>query len=394
MNDRTSPLVIQILALVALSSAASAESEPDPQSCKFQNLVAKAGGKSSANALLQSSNGSGTGSFTLTLGGEDFDRCDSENKRRTQDKYVITASAPVQSGNKLTDFANLDGLANSISLKFEYRQFSLSDQVLTSISGLCDAGGNGNQIMKFAKLRDRLSATPSGNSCLDIHEDLQKLGYDGLLDAANRSTDRELIRQARAYLDLIDEEDPAVLMNFWGFNGKIGYEEFDFLNSDKFASLESFQNADIASLRETTELPWSVGVHYGVALKSDWVIKSEFRYEKSYKAATSVVRCPNGVAGTAFDCVSGASTGPADKNSYIVSLKARRPLKMDWLFSRAAISFDANYDFEADVLGLEMPVYLVGDNKGNLNGGFRVGWRSDTKDPIFGIFIGSAFSLF
>jgi len=40
-----------------------------------------------------------------------------------------------------------------------------------------------------------------------------------------------------------------------------------------------------------------------------------------------------------------------------------------------------------------LPVYLWGTSDGNLNGGFRAGWRDDTDDFTFSIFVGSNFGF-
>jgi hypothetical protein len=53
------------------------------------------------------------------------------------------------------------------------------------------------------------------------------------------------------------------------------------------------------------------------------------------------------------------------------------------------------YDFEDDVFGVSLPVYLASDSKGNLQSGVRLDWEDkDDRDIVFGVFVSSKFGIF
>jgi hypothetical protein len=65
-------------------------------------------------------------------------------------------------------------------------------------------------------------------------------------------------------------------------------------------------------------------------------------------------------------------------------------------FKKVGVGPLLSYDFETDALGVEVPVYLLSDNKNVLTGGIKLGWtdKGDRADELLAtLFIGKAFLL-
>jgi hypothetical protein len=70
-------------------------------------------------------------------------------------------------------------------------------------------------------------------------------------------------------------------------------------------------------------------------------------------------------------------------------------------FAKFAIAPQFSYDLVGDAYGVDVPFYLVGDGKGKLRGGFRLGYTNQKKadggrddDISLGVFLGVPFSVF
>jgi len=71
-----------------------------------------------------------------------------------------------------------------------------------------------------------------------------------------------------------------------------------------------------------------------------------------------------------------------------VSFEARRN------FGFAGVGLTSTYDFEARVLGLELPLYFVKDKDGKFIAGIKGGWRDDNHDFFASVFVSTAYGLF
>lgn len=71
-------------------------------------------------------------------------------------------------------------------------------------------------------------------------------------------------------------------------------------------------------------------------------------------------------------------------NSLVSSLELR------YFFPAVALAPSVQYDHQSDIWGLELPVFLVRDEKNAFTGGFKLGWRSDQHNVIAGVFVTKA----
>ena len=81
---------------------------------------------------------------------------------------------------------------------------------------------------------------------------------------------------------------------------------------------------------------------------------------------------------------------PNQTENLLLSLETRSNL------GGLAFSLRGTHDFNNDNTGIDLPIFLVADQEGNLNGGIRLGWTNvdDDSDLNLGVFIGSNFNLF
>lgn len=349
---------------------------------------------------LETSNGSGKASISYVLKHKDFGV-----GRNYKEKFSLTLSSPLQSGNKPTDFATLNGLVNAFTGTLSYSRVILHKGAYGDPRDICRNNPTSSVLATLRngrdtiygddKIRQEIAAglgltlaavpakAPEGATCTQLVNDLE-----------DASDEYQRTRAYSAYSLLFNAKFlQSRLLSFYGLGATLGYKEFKFLNPDKFVDRDTFGNADIKGSLEQEELPWSVSAHYGQVRRNGWVWKGKMRYERSFKETPSAIRCPGGDSIESIDCLSGAAGAPTRKNAVIASLEVKKFLSIFGGRSQA-IALTTSYDFQDNIVGFDLPIYLLPDSKGNLNGGVRFGWRSDTKDPIIGIFVGAPISIF
>jgi hypothetical protein len=158
----------------------------------------------------------------------------------------------------------------------------------------------------------------------------------------------------------------------------VGTEEFKFLDPTTFAKSEADETEWSASLGfaflNIVERI-SIGVGY----------RRESVYDPSSKKTT--ICAATAVTGQ-FDCETSNLGGPVRKENDLATVQLDL-LRLNW-----ALTSLATYNFETDEYGIEVPFYLVRDEKAAWTGGVSVGWTSEERDVTVQIFIGVPFSLF
>lgn len=152
------------------------------------------------------------------------------------------------------------------------------------------------------------------------------------------------------------------LVNSVAFTGDIGRKTANFFQTDGAKGSQS-------------NLPYAVSAAYGlIGNTSRYSLRG--RYETRYDDGKTVSRCQP-VSGA--DSESGLTSctqlpfgAPTRSRAFLLTGEGR------WFFLKFATSLIAAYDFKKDILGLQLPIYLVRNSDGQLTGGFRLGWRNDT----------------
>lgn len=198
---------------------------------------------------------------------------------------------------------------------------------------------------------------------------------DGLANGANVT-----LTLGKYFLTNPLSEDTGV----WNIGGlaRVGYSTFKYLDPSSLAK------------KSGDRTPTTIGGYAGFRPPGETPIflLAKYEYQHAWKDADSKVLCPQS---TTFPvaCVNGPIGSPVENRKRLLSLPARYT---NPLFDVAPT---LTYDRVTRVKGVDFPVYLIkggADEKNTLpfNAGVRIGWRSDTKDTSFGVFVGTPFSLF
>lgn len=162
---------------------------------------------------------------------------------------------------------------------------------------------------------------------------------------------------------------------FWGTSGTIGRRTFDYLQAD-------------LSDGSTSKTPWGASV-FGAALPGGMstLFTAGFEHRDKYKDADEQTLCPQDSTATQLKCKTGPLGGPVDVTEELAFVEMRR-----FVGSRA-MSLKIAYDFEADNLSLDVPIYIIPTGDSGLAGGVRVGW-AENEGAQLSVFVTSAFKLF
>lgn len=258
-------------------------------------------------------------------------------KRSAYNAWVLTLKAPVNKKDDTTELANLDGLADAFTATFKYNHLIIwrRNPSPEALRAVCD---------------------PDNCDSGEIKKRLGQSGYD-------------------KWHNLNFAPDQLA----WGALASIGTKSYEFLEA--------------ASVSKSTvhRTPWSLQAfgaweHYKAGL-----FTASLRYENAYKARDSGTRCPGGASSGVVDCVTDPLGPPKKTESTVAAFEFRRSDTLSgW---QVAISPSASYDFHQSVFGIDVPIYLWADKKGQLTGGFKLGWRDDKGGIDFGLFVGVPFSM-
>ena len=179
--------------------------------------------------------------------------------------------------------------------------------------------------------------------------------------------------------DLEEAEKVNVLDAWiWGGGGKVGVEQFKYLDPTSFDSIK------------TDKSPWSIYGHVFFKRGAD-AYGLGFDFQESYRAQpTSTVCRPSEADPSISICNDGAIGAPMRQRRKIVYLEYNHHRRGDAF----AISPRLSYDFEKEETGIHFPAYLIRDEKGLFTGGIQIGWQSESDEVVTGIFVGKAFSYF
>lgn len=168
-------------------------------------------------------------------------------------------------------------------------------------------------------------------------------------------------------------------------SAKAGTKAFKFADPTNVAS-------DSKERKESYEasLGWSRFLDNLVIFQNGALIGFRARYQESYKAADDVQICSPIEGTSSTTCRTTGSKAPTRLKPVILQAQlATLPIK------NVGLALMVSRDIENDVTGVELPVYLVRDEKtGLLNGGIKLSWQSDTKDTSAILFIGMALGAF
>lgn len=125
-------------------------------------------------------------------------------------------------------------------------------------------------------------------------------------------------------------------------------------------------------------IPWSIGSYAtllpGISAAS---LTTGVEYQAGFEEGSTGVICPVASTTTPFACATGPVHGPVRTDKLLVALDARRLFVTGVdLIPTIGIAPQATLDALSRKVGVNLPIYLVADDKGSLLGGFRLGRTS------------------
>jgi hypothetical protein len=136
--------------------------------------------------------------------------------------------------------------------------------------------------------------------------------------------------------------------------------------------------------------PWSVGIYLGWNPAQDdtslFIVKID--HVKAVESKDTSVRCPVSTGSATVQCVSGAFGTPDIKIGNLLTLEGRKAIGGQY-----GVSLALSHDFKTKRSAVEVPFYLLSSSEGVPVGGVKLGWRSDDKSIVLGVFVGIPFTV-
>lgn len=279
--------------------------------------------------------------------------------------WSITASAPVIKDGPRTDLATLDSFTNAAALKVRYSIFSVRERNL-----LTDPD--------YLVLEERVIAACKAKAGKDfVKQEACEEGVDLPFIEANAP---ELADEFRRLTHTVGSAFGI------GVEGSIGYEKFEYL--------------DIASMTKpsTDRMPWGIKLFGSIIPARETAIIPSIAFQRSYKAKDMIIHCPVPGGADSVQCLTGVNGAPSRRDKLLLALEGRRAFDLSdtrWqngIVDRIGLSAQITYDTKSKDFGVDVPVYLVPDDKGNLIGGIRFGYATES-DFVAGVFVGGTFNI-
>lgn len=253
--------------------------------------------------------------------------------------WNVQLSAPIDKASGIGDFTNLDKLAKDFKVTFERRWRPGLDE---------------DAFDEFAADVDRLcTALGLTGSCDDVDVEA-KLKEKNDAEIASLEGIKSFTAKARRAVTVA---------------GSMSYNTYKFFEVD-------------GTKADTDEYGFGLRVAYSAPLAN-----TGFRWaasvagERAYSdGATRATLC-KGIAGSLLETCETRPLGePLESESIIFRAELRRMIR------KFVISPMVAYDSDTKIWGAELPFYFLRGSKGELTGGFRIGWRSD-QDVTASVFV-------
>lgn len=281
--------------------------------------------------------------------------------------WNVTASAPVDKKGGDSALATLDSFTDSSTLKV-----GIAKLFLTLPNLLTDT--ERNQIEEKAIAACAAAAKDDAGKVICLES-----GIDEDFIAT------WLPHEVRRYAEINSAQRSG-----WGLGleGTIGYRRYSYLDTTAFTTAEA------------DKVPWGVKVFATWLPRTDLAVTASAAYQRGYEERSSTILCPAVATGPTLTCLTGANGLPDRKNKVLLALDGRKLFDLsltrfqNGVVDRFGIAPQVTWDVKNKDFGIDVPVYLVPDDKGNLIGGFRLGYTNGDKGFIAGVFVGAAFDQF
>lgn len=335
-------------------------------------------------------------------------------------KLGVTATAPIETSGKDAALFQGDSFVSGSKLRLSLSRYSTivgsgagSGPAIKSAFIRCTSTAGNNWIEsqpnpneasanESAFLGKIISEISGGNDNIDLAIAMHRAA-GGDPDYRSKPIAKQIYNQCHPGPDrqfanvgeLVDEYGPNpsefrrrflpkdAKLTFMGLDASMGRDDHSFLDRTNF---------ELLSEPRTT---WEVGAYYGV-IGSDlsWSLRGRAVYGQSYKDNDEAEICRSvsiPVGGT--DCIKGPDGAPIRERTGLVSVEGRKLVTVNDK-TQIALAPQVTYRFEDKNVGVEVPIYLVPDEKGKLSGGIKAVYNSKGDEFAVGLFVGVPFSIF
>lgn len=270
-----------------------------------------------------------------------------------QSRFSLRLSTPLQGGENNMP-ASLDALANGSRVTLSWGYFPLR---------VNRGNAESREIIRVAQEACLAKPDPNPSQCSVSTYAIRNYAEDDYLRYVRLTT--------RGVTD-------------WGLDATLGINDFEWVDPATL-SPQKAQHTD-----------WSVAghvTHYFAGRQLAFTGSAS--YQRAYEAAEEQLICPPNPVDPATQCITARGVGPTRNENLILSAGLRyRTINALGIPGNFAIAPMVNYDVIDDVWGVDIPIYLVPGPNGSLNGGVRLGYRSDREDRFsFSVFVGTSFNF-
>lgn len=267
-------------------------------------------------------------------------------------RFSLTAATPINGDGDAMP-ASLDALANGSRLTLSWGYFRLRPRV-----------ANAETRRMVAEARDICREATNNSPQCDISSEVI-YNYD------RRNWLRYLRMMTAGVTDV-------------GLDATVGINDFEWVDPISFAP------------RKDRRTDWSIAAHATHFFRGQQVaLTGSVSYQRAWEAVDEQQLCPPNVVDPATQCITARGAGPSRNENLLLSAGLRyRILRPDGTLGPLAIAPIVTYDAIDDIWGVDVPIYFVPGDNGDLTGGLRVSYRSDRDDEYaISAFVGTTFNF-
>ncbi len=281
-------------------------------------------------------------------------------------KFEIQGS--IDEDKKQGTFADLDGLKNGSKVTFGVEKWNIVfnnfDETKDTYNKIC-----AKQLALNAQIIKKHLA------CIQLKQ-------KGKLDEKTSSECnkyKELVEN-QPKCDLTKAVEPELFAHVFGFYISGGQQKYNWLTQD---NLEK---------ESASKKSYSLEFVYGYITPKFGRINFGLRYEEIWKENDTMNICsPDSTYNTSFVCNNLPIGSPEEKNAKIAYVEWKKRFGE---YEQYAIAPRISRDFENDINGFQLPIYLFGlKDLNGVTGGVSLEWNDDDKDTSVSVFFTKKFSI-
>ncbi|MEO9599898.1 hypothetical protein [Parasphingorhabdus sp.] len=340
-------------------------------------------------------------------------------------KFALTFTAPIDKKSDRSNFITETGLQNKLGVGFSFSTDlipipdltqSTSNAALTRMDQLADLQAD-RCYAKRQKAIDiayqeklyqaevyRLSSQKLyDEKVLEIKDTFRKKMDNANIEKQDRTGDCN-IEYSQIYAVIksgsngksmfLEDSEKQEFLKLWDDDGKRLIERpLLMANVSTSWGIEDFTFRDpvtfMKSKNRFSSFSLAASIGYMPQIKDPFIFFIGGEYKENYKASDKKILCQSNANIDPLECLS-AVFAPPKKNKDIRVFGVMRWADPKLPF---ALELKGSYDVEDKNWGIEVPIYLLRNEKNQLNAGIKAAYDSEESDFKFGIFVTKAFDF-